>query len=104
MRVVESFPSKSKPVRGGQLEKFDSCMDGRCWELVEGKDFKGKAKNFRGTLASYARSKGFSARTSIIEKSLYFQVVGAREDEAKKPEFCAAEPTPKPADPFQNDI
>lgn len=74
MRPIEEFPEKKRKA-GDSYRKFDQCFDGRVWELVPGRDFKGKASNFRSAISSYARGLGYRVRTSVVDGSVYVQAI-----------------------------
>jgi hypothetical protein len=72
-RTVDELPD---PARGRRVTyPWDEWLDGRVWELEQGKDFQSTTQSFRQIAYNRAGQRGKSAAVQIHESKVYLQAV-----------------------------
>jgi len=68
-KVLKEFLFTNNPLK----YPWDKWLDGRTWQLTQGKDFKCTAKAFGSIASSTARKKGGKVRTHVRDKKIVIQ-------------------------------
>lgn len=73
-KVVKQFPEKGS-LNGRSIYPWQRWMDGRIWELRQGKDFTPKPMNFSQQVYMKAKQLKVKAHTAVRGNRVYVQAV-----------------------------
>ena len=85
-KVLEKYMFKSR----SQKYPWEKWLDGRVWEFIQGKDFKGSTATFRQSATSIAKRRGGKMRTYADGKKVVIQFI-PDDDAAGVPDDVASE-------------